>query len=163
MTAINAAATAAVVLRPSTDADRDFLVRVYGSTRADELAQVPWTPDQRDAFVLMQFLAQDRDYRGRNPHGSFDVIEVGGKPAGRLVVDRQAAEIRIVDISLLPELRGAGVGGRLIAGLINEASATGRVLSLHVGVRERAAALYGRLGFAVVAEQGVRRRMEWRG
>ena len=37
----------------------------------------------------MQFAAQDREYRRANPHGSFDVIEVDGRPAGRLYVDRR--------------------------------------------------------------------------
>lgn len=150
-----------VVLRPSTDADRDFLVGVYGSTRAEELSQVPWAPGQREAFVRMQFEAQDSEYRKHNPAGLFDVIEVGGRPAGRLIVDRRPTDIRIVDISLLPEFRGAGVGGQLIAQLIDEAAASARTLSIHVEVHNRAAELYARLGFVVVDERGVYRRMEW--
>jgi ribosomal protein S18 acetylase RimI-like enzyme len=151
----------AVALRPATDADRDFLVDVYGASRAEELALVEWAPGQREAFVRMQFDAQDASYRAQNPHGSFDVIEVGGEPAGRLYVDRRPTEIRIVDIALLPRFRGAGTGSHLIRRLQEEAAAAGRILSIHVEVHNRAQELYARLGFEVAGESGLYRRMEW--
>jgi ribosomal protein S18 acetylase RimI-like enzyme len=150
-----------VALRAVTDADRDFLVGVYGSTRDEELSQVVWPDGQREAFVRMQFEAQDTDYRARNPHGTFDVIEVGGRPAGRLYVDRRPGEIRIVDIALLPEFRAGGVGEHLIGLLQQEAAASECILSIHVEVHNRAAGLYDRLGFTVASERGVYRRMEW--
>ena len=153
--------TTTITLRPATDADRRFLVELYGSTRADELDQVAWAAGQRDAFVRMQYDAQDVSYRAGNPHGAFDVIEVGGRPAGRLYVDRRPSEIRIVDIALLPEERGAGVGTRLVERLQAEAADSGRTLSVHVEIHNRAVSFYERLGFAGVAERGVYRRMEW--
>ncbi|TGN64136.1 GNAT family N-acetyltransferase [Nocardioides eburneiflavus] len=152
-----------VTLRPSTDADREFLVGLYGSTREEELAQVPWAPGQLEAFVRMQFTAQDTEYRRHNPHGSFDVVEVGGHPVGRLIVDRRPGDIRVVDVSLVPHARGAGIGTRLLGDLIEEARATGRIVSIHVEAHNRAAELYARLGLAVVADLGVYRRMEWTG
>jgi ribosomal protein S18 acetylase RimI-like enzyme len=154
-------ATDRVALRPATDADREFLVGLYGSTRDEELSQVPWAPGQRAAFVRMQFDAQDAQYRAHNPRGAFDVIEVAGQPAGRLYVDRRPGDFRIVDISLLAEFRGAGVGGLLVSGLIEEAAASGCIVSIHVEIHNRAAGLYSRLGFAAVAEHGVYQRMEW--
>lgn len=153
--------TSQVVLRPVTEADREFLVGVYGSTRDEELSQVVWPEGQREAFVRMQFDAQDKDYRARNPDCAFDVIELCGRAAGRLYVDRRPGDIRIVDIALLPEFRGHGVGAHLIGQLMREASASGCKLSIHVEIHNRAAALYDRLGFVVVAEQGIYRRMEW--
>jgi ribosomal protein S18 acetylase RimI-like enzyme len=153
--------TSHLVLRPVTDGDREFLIGLYGSTRDEELSQVAWAPGQRDAFVRMQFDAQDASYRAQNPHGAFDVIEVGGRRAGRLYVDRRPTEIRIVDIALLQEFRGAGAGSRLIAQLQDEAGASGRTLSIHVEVHNPAARLYERLGFVLAAERGVYRRLEW--
>jgi ribosomal protein S18 acetylase RimI-like enzyme len=150
-----------ITLRPATGDDREFLVGVYGSTRDEELSQVPWAEGQREAFVRMQFDAQDADYRRNNPAGSFDVVEVGGRPAGRLYVDRRPEDIRIVDIALLPEFRGDGVGGRLISQLIDEAAGSGRKLSIHVEIHNRAVELYTRMGFNIVDEHGLYRRMEW--
>lgn len=150
-----------VALRPSTDADREFLVGLYGSTRDDELSQVAWPPGEREAFVRMQFTAQDTEYRRHNPQGSFDVIEVDGRPVGRLIVDRRPGDLRIVDISLLPEARGAGIGSQLVGDLVDEAKAAGCIVSIHVEVHNRAAELYARMGFTVAADLGVYRRMEW--
>jgi ribosomal protein S18 acetylase RimI-like enzyme len=156
------AAHRTVLLRPTTAEDREFLVDLYGSTRAEELSQVVWPEGTREAFIRMQFEAQDADYRRNNPAGSFDVVEVDGVRAGRLYVDRRPDDIRIVDISLLPAFRGAGVGGGLIAALIEEAVESGRSVSIHVEIHNPAATLYERLGFVTVAEQGLYRRMEWR-
>jgi ribosomal protein S18 acetylase RimI-like enzyme len=150
-----------VALRPVVDADREFLVALYDAARAEELDQVPWAEGQREAFVAMQFELQDAQYRMHNPHGSFDVIEVAGEPAGRLYVDRRPDDIRIVDIALAPRFRGAGIGGRLLQLVIDEAAASGRTASIHVEVHNRAAALYERLGFIPVEELGLYRRMEW--
>lgn len=152
-----------VVLRPSTDADHEFLVGLYGSTREEELSRVPWAPGQLEAFVRMQFTAQDTEYRRHNPHGSFDVVEVAGRPVGRLIVDRRPGDIRVVDVSLVPAARGAGIGTRLLGDLVEEARDTGRIVSIHVEAHNRAAELYARLGFAVAADLGVYRRMEWTG
>lgn len=120
-------------------------------------------PGQREAFVLMQFTAQDTEYRRHNPQGAFDVVEVDGRPVGRLIVDRRPGDIRIVDISLVPEARGAGIGSELIGDLVEEARASGRIVSIHVEVHNRAAELYERLGFEVAEDLGVYRRMEWTG
>ncbi len=153
--------TAPIALRPVTDDDGDFLLRVYAGTRAEELSLVDWTDVQREAFVRMQFDAQASHYRQHKHGASFDVITVGGQPAGRLYVDRGQDEIRIVDISLLPEFRNAGVGEHLLRQLIDEAASSGRTLSIHVEIHNPAARLYSRLGFVPVAEHGVYRRMEW--
>jgi len=161
MTSLSDPATAAITLRPVSDDDRAFLVEVYASTRDEELSMVQWPEGQREAFVGMQFDAQDAEYHRGNPEGSFDVIEVGGRRAGRLYVDRRPGDVRIVDIALLPEFRGAGVGGRLIATLMDEASSAGCKLSAHVEVHNRAVDLYTRLGFVVAAEGQVYNRMEW--
>lgn len=153
----------AVGLRPVTEGDREFLVGVYGSTRGDELALLAWPDGAREAFVRSQFDMQDRAYRGHYPSGRFDLVEIDGVDAGRMYVDPRPTDIRLVDISLLPAFRGRGVGGNLVTRLTDEAGSTGRTVSLHVEIHHRAAALYARLGFAVVAERGLHRRMEWRG
>ena len=84
-------AAPAVALRPvDRVADADFLYAVYASTRAEELAVVPWSEAQKEGFLRMQFDAQDRYWREQNPAAAFDVILVGGTPAGRLYVNRRA-------------------------------------------------------------------------
>jgi ribosomal protein S18 acetylase RimI-like enzyme len=103
----------------------------------------------------MQFDAQDAWWRENYGDASFDVICVDGEPAGRLYVHRGPREIRIVDIALLPEHRGGGIGTRLLSELAAEADASGKSLTIHVERMNPALRLYERLGFALAEDKGV--------
>ena len=147
-------------LRPATDADLGFLLRLYATTREDELAQVAWTPEQKAAFVLQQFEAQHTFWHQHYTDTSWDLIVVDGEPAGRLYVARWPDDIRIVDIALMPEYRGGGLGTRLIREVFAEGDASGRKVSIHVEIYNPARRLYERLGFHVRGERGVYLLME---
>jgi ribosomal protein S18 acetylase RimI-like enzyme len=149
-----------ITLRPVSSSDRDFLLAVYASTREEELAPVPWTDAEKAAFIEQQFEAQDRYYREHYPGGSLDVVEWDGVAAGRLYVARWSDEIRVIDISLLPDFRGRGIGTRLLRGLLDEAARGRRRLSIHVEKHNPALRLYERLGFAPAADRGVYLLME---
>jgi ribosomal protein S18 acetylase RimI-like enzyme len=127
---------------------------VYASTRAEELAVVPWDEPTKQAFLAQQFEAQDVHYKRHYPDASFEVIEVDGEPAGRLYVHRADEEMLIIDIALLPPFRGRGIGAELLRELIDEADASERKLSIHVERENRARTLYDRLGFEVVEDDG---------
>jgi GNAT superfamily N-acetyltransferase len=153
---VAAAVSAPVVaLRPAVDADTEFLIAVYGSTRAEELAPAGWDAAQFDAFIRQQFSAQDTHWREHKSGMQTDVIVVNGIDAGRLYVDRLPAEIRVVDIALLPEHRGTGAGGMLLRALLDEGVRTGLPVTIHVERGNRARTLYERLGFAPVSTTGV--------
>jgi ribosomal protein S18 acetylase RimI-like enzyme len=144
-----------VELRPIEPQDAELLFRVYASTRADELAIVPWDEAQKEAFLRAQFESQDRWYREHYERASLDVVLVGGVPGGRLYVHRGESEIRIVDIALLPEHRGNGVGSALLRELLDEADAASKRVTIHVERFNPALRLYERLGFAVAEDRGV--------
>ena len=103
----------------------------------------------------MQFDAQDAWWHENYVGASFDVILVDGEPAGRLYVHRGRSEIRIVDIALLPEHRGDGVGTRLLEDLFAEGDAGGKSVTIHVERMNPALRLYERLGFLVAEDKGV--------
>ncbi|HEU0055264.1 MAG TPA: GNAT family N-acetyltransferase, partial [Longimicrobium sp.] len=149
-----------VTLRPATDADLEFLHRLYRTTREDELAQVPWTEEQKAAFVRQQFEAQHAFWHQHYSDTSWDLIVRGDEPIGRLYVARWPDDIRIVDIALMPEQRGGGVGARLIRELFAEGDASGRKVSIHVEIYNPARRLYDRLGFEVRGDRGVYLLME---
>ena len=148
-----------VTLRPVAPDDLAFLKRVYASTREGELAMTPWNAEQKSAFVEMQFCAQDTDYRKNYPDARFDIILRDGTPAGRLYVHRREAEISILDITLLPEHRGTGIGGALLRELIAEADGASQPLVIYVEKFNRAQTLYRRLGFVEADDTGVYWRM----
>lgn len=150
-----------VGLRPSTPQDRGFLHRVYASTRAEELERVPWGDAQKEAFVRQQFEAQDLHYREHYPTATYDLVLVGDEPVGRLYVDRWGDEIRVIDIAVLPEHRGGGIGTSLLRDVMDEGRRTGRKVSIHVEIFNRAMQLYERLGFERREVRGVYMLMEW--
>src|SRR5262249_43580664 len=141
-----------------------FLFRVYASTRELELAVVPWSDEQKNAFLSMQFQAQSRSYRDQFPKADYQVISRAGADLGRLIVNRTTdyEDIRLIDIALLPEHRNAGIGTALIKDLLDEATRTERPLRLHVETYNPAYHLYERLGFKKIADEGVYWQMEWR-
>jgi GNAT superfamily N-acetyltransferase len=151
-----------VSLRPAVAEDEAFLLAVYSSTRADELAQVPWGEAQRAAFLQMQFTAQQRHYQAHFPKATHDIILFDNQPAGRLYVDRRDAEIRILDIALLPDYRKRGIGLALIKALMDEAAEAGKRLAIHVESFNTSRQLFERLGFLPIEDDGINLLYEWR-
>ncbi len=150
-----------VSLRLATPEDTAFLVAVYAATRAEELTATDWSDGQKAEFCKMQFTAQDTHYRQHYPTAEFSVIEVSGTAVGRLYVDRWTREIRIMDIAILPEHRGKGIGTSLLVGLQREAAASAKSLTIHVERFNPAMHLYARLGFKISEDKGVYQLMEW--
>ena len=150
-----------ITLREVVEEDREFLYRVYASTREDELAPVPWSDAEKENFLRMQFNAQDKHYRSHFPDARYEIVLLDGRPIGRLYVHRRDDEIRVLDIALLPEHRGAGIGGSLMRELLAEAADAGKPVRIHVERNNPAMRLYHRLGFTECGETGVYYLMEW--
>ena len=149
-------------LRPVGPDDEEFLCRVYASTRAAEVAAWGWNEAQQDAFLKMQFNAQQRAYQWQFPEAEHSIILLDGEQAGRMIVVRTNQELRLTDIALLPEYRNAGAGTFLVKELQAQAGAARlpvrlRVLKSNVAARR----LYERLNFSLTGESDVNFTMEW--
>lgn len=159
-------------LRPATPDDREALLAIYASTRADELALTDWSATQCRAFVEMQFDAQWRHYSLHYPQSICQLIVLNTASAsgtsaqqvlGRLWVDRSNRRLHVLDITLLPESRGRGLGSQLLRELMTEADDRATALTVSVEVHNPARHLYERLGFLAQGEaQGIYQRMAWR-
>jgi GNAT superfamily N-acetyltransferase len=152
-----------VSLRPVTDADQEFLVGVYASTRAAELAQVDWDDSQKDAFVRWQFAMQKQDYDLRYPDSRQEVILVDDQPAGRIWLGIDDTQIRLLDIALLTEFQSRGVGSYLLQQLIDEARRANKPIRHMVFMfNDDAHRFYEQLGFVTTEDVGGYKHMEWR-
>ncbi|MDQ3813727.1 MAG: GNAT family N-acetyltransferase, partial [Armatimonadota bacterium] len=154
-----------ISFRPVGPEDEGFLREVYASTRADELALVPWDAAQKEAFVRLQFAAQTEHYAKYYPTATHDIILFDDRPVGRLYVARLDEEIRIIDIVLLPQYRNAGIGTPIIQGLMAEAARAGKPLRIYVEMFNPSLRLFQRLGFSSISsveEAGYRFLLEWR-
>lgn len=141
--------------RKINENDFPFLRKVYRSTREEELSQVNMSEEDKSRFIEFQFNAQHSNYSQAYKDAEFDLIVLNDKPAGRLYVWRTEAQIRIMDIALLPEFRGKGVGTRILQSIIQESEKSGKKVTIHVEYFNPALRLYERLGFEKVDDSGI--------
>src|SRR5258705_3426782 len=153
-------AHSAITLRPVVAEDAPLLLELYASTRADEMAMVPWTREQQEAFLRMQFDAQQAHYKKIQPDANHDIIMSNGRPVGRLYVARTKGHIEIMDITVLPQERNAGIGGSLIRALMDEAESS-RPLRIYVENFNPSLRLFQRMGFKAIEEDGFMLLMAW--
>jgi GNAT superfamily N-acetyltransferase len=139
-----------------------FLRDLYAGTRAAELEVTGWTPDQKRAFCDSQFTLQDSYYRQQWPDASYDVVEWGDREAGRFLVDAAPSGWLVLDIALVPQCRGAGLGTLLLQWVQAKAAASGAAVHMSVELDNPARHLYERLGFEVHAKGDLRDEMVWR-
>lgn len=138
-----------------------FLQRVFRSAREAEFAAVQWSDAERDAFFEGQSALQERHYREQIPNLERHVVLLAGEPVGRLYLASGPDEARLVDIALLPQHRGRGVGRVLLGRILEDARRTNRRVSLHVERENPAHVWYGRLGFKEAGTHGVYVQMVW--
>jgi len=147
--------TSEVTLRPASDADYDFMRRLYAATRAEEMEHFPFDEAQKQVFLDQQFAAQFEHYGIHYPTCERNIVERGGVPIGRFWIDEWRDQIRIVDIALMPECRGAGIGSLLLQQVLVRSASAGKPVTIHVEAFNPALRLYQRLGFEQVDTNGV--------
>jgi len=155
-----ALASKGFALREEAELDVPFLMALYASTREEELAPVPWPPEQKAAFLAMQFNMQRTHYRSHMPDAQWIVIAHEGAPVGRIYLDWRSGRLGLVDISLTPAYRGQGVGTAILRQVLTMADSVEARVHLHVERFNRALQLYLRLGFVVIDDGAVYLEME---
>lgn len=141
--------------------DADFLDEVYASTRAD-VDLLPWDPALKREFILMQHRAQKAHYAEYYPNSNHYIVLFEGRPAGRHWIDYGPEDVRFVDMAILPEFRGHGIGTVLFEDALKHAREMGLPAVLHVMKGHRSIPMYKRMGFKFAGDNGAHDRMEWR-
>ena len=144
------AAPSGTAFRAACESDVRFFHVLYASTRAEELAATSWPPEAIDRFLAQQAAAQHAHYARHYAGAGWWVLERRREPIGRWPGNH-----RIVDIALLPEARGHGLGTAIVADVIAAADAAGAKVSIHVEKANPVMRLYRRLGFVPVEDKGV--------
>lgn len=153
--AVHGAIDASLRLREEGDDDLPFLRSLYASTRAEELAPVPWPDEAKRDFLDHQFELQRAQYREHYIGAEWLVIERDTAPIGRLYLKRSGAEVRLMDVALLPQARAQGLGTRLTQCLIDWAQAQHLPVTLHVEPFNPAYRMYQRFGFEYRRSTGI--------
>jgi ribosomal protein S18 acetylase RimI-like enzyme len=159
---IRRAAAFDVTYRPMAEEDLPFIAALFASTRAEEVAQTGWPEAMQRAFLAQQHQAQHHHYQAHFPDAEWLVVEAAGAPIGRLYLDERDDDLHLIDISLVPERRGAGIGTAILRDLLDQARALGKTITLYVEAPNPARRLYQRFGFNPEGEAGVYELMVWR-
>jgi ribosomal protein S18 acetylase RimI-like enzyme len=151
-------------LRQARITDEEFLLMLYAQQRAAELEIFGMDAHQREIFMQMQFRARQLSYATHHPTASGQIVVLEcGTPIGRFLVERTEDEICLIDIALINEYQGRGIGTKLVRTLQLECEARDGRLELHVLKGSTAERLYRRLGFVATAEDPFRIQMVWTG
>jgi ribosomal protein S18 acetylase RimI-like enzyme len=150
-----------IALRPEREEDLPFRYRLFCESRP-QLALLPLDAEARERLTSMQFRAQTVGYQTQFPGARHDIIELDAEPVGRLVSDRSARMLRLVDIAVLAAARRRGIGRAALALLMDEAAGAGLAMRLQVDAgNPDAFRLYARLGFRTVERTDIHAEMEW--
>jgi len=158
---IDRAAGFGITYRPLREDDFAFTAALYASTRTEELMATGWPDEAKQAFLAQQHQAQHQYYQAHYEGAEWLIVERDGAAIGRLYLAEGESDIRLIDIALLPEQRGAGIGAALIDDLLAWAGARGKSVSLHVEPNNPVRRLYLRLGFVAGEVLGAYQRMDW--
>lgn len=137
--------------RPAAPADRAFVERVYFETQRWIIERLfGW---RGDAFERCKF---EEFYDERHTQ----IIEVDDEPAGWMTVLYEPERIEIDSIYLAKEYQNMGIGSKLLWGIIAQAEAAGKPVTLSTAKINPAKKLYERLGFVTVGENEFKAFME---
>jgi len=146
-------------IRPASAADIELLTDVtVEATRAQ--GRLP--ADFEEGGWRAQFAEWHRRDLLPDESSSLSVVEVDGRPVGRLRVSRTAESVQLNGIQLYPAVQNRGIGTAIITDLQSEA-ASARV-PLELGVERNnpdARRLYERLGFQKFGEDGGADKLRW--
>jgi ribosomal protein S18 acetylase RimI-like enzyme len=148
--------------RPFCSEDEQFLFDLYTSTRAEELRLWDWNKSTKQEFLTLQWKAQQQFYLMQYPNTDHQIILLKNIRIGRILLSDTDNDIRLVDLSLLPDSRNLGIGTTLLKHLQTEASVTNRPIRLSVLKQNPAKRLYERIGFSITGDNDIYAYMEWR-
>ena len=137
---------------------------LFRSTKGLELAPLGLGAEQLEPLLQIQFHARRVSYASSYP-GARDWIVCleDGRAVGRHLVERQPDCYRSIDLAVLPEYRGRGIGAWAVRQVQAMAEREHVAMRLRVVQGDRPAQLYRRLGFREIASDAISCEMEWRG
>ncbi len=151
-------------LRKAEPQDEEFQSRLYFLQQAEMVQSWGWDEDQQKTFLQMQYRARNAGYSMAFPEAINAIICcLDGTAVGRLLTTDTQSDLHIIDIALLPQYQGRGIGSQILTALQRNCAIDGKKISLHVPCDSPAARLYARLGFRLVEQTGVYAQMEWAG
>jgi ribosomal protein S18 acetylase RimI-like enzyme len=142
-----------ITRRPATDADREFARQVHHQAYRDVIEQQfgPWCEEDQDRF----FAGDWRD-------AQFEIILADGQPCGYACIEDRDEDLHVRELVILPAYQNRGIGSTLLREVVERARQ--RRVPVHLGTfhKNRAVALYRRLGFREIGQTDIHILMQWK-
>ncbi|MFT4559164.1 MAG: GNAT superfamily N-acetyltransferase [Planctomycetaceae bacterium] len=149
-----------ITRRPIQESDDRFLFDVFLAGIDQQRKHVTCTDEQWVTLQADQYRLQTAFYHEHwSDSSSFDIIELNGRPIGRIYewqgLDEGVEQIRVIDFSLLAEFRNQGIGSRVIKGLIDRAD--GKLLPVRTRIApvDLSRPFLERHGFTLLTDEGM--------
>jgi ribosomal protein S18 acetylase RimI-like enzyme len=149
-----------ITRRPAEESDVALLFELYAATREHELAMVPWNDDQKRAFLEMQFRAQRTGYAAKYPAAAHEIICLGERGVGRIYWSNEPERIHILDITIAPASRNAGIGSGVLHEILALADRDGKPVTIYVEPFNPSRRLFERIGFGIAINDEVNMLLE---
>ncbi|MBX3120522.1 MAG: GNAT family N-acetyltransferase [Fimbriimonadaceae bacterium] len=148
--------------RLATPEEDSFFRRLFDITRAPEFQMSGIVGDPLAQLLESQYHARQTHYAAMYPTAEYRLILADGELTGGMIVREMDEHLHLIDITLLDECRGRGIGTLVMRELQATAESAGKGVLLHVEHFNPARRLYDRLGFVEVEEIGLYKRMVWK-
>lgn len=112
-----------ITARPAARQDKDFLAKMYKDNR-DDIRMADAEKDYIETVIDMQLNAQQGGYGQQFPNAIYLVLEKNGSRIGRITLDIQPVELRLVDLDFIKKAQGKGFGSSILLWLMKTAAQT---------------------------------------
>lgn len=146
-------------LEPTTQDDESFLRELFFDVRSGEFAAAGLQSAQLAMILDMQLRVRDETYSRKFPKMMSRIVRVGDRRVGNVLTDFDTNGLHLVDISLISEARGKGIGSAVIDHLKTESNRITLVVFVNNSGARR---LYDRLGFIETGSEAMYLSMEWK-
>jgi ribosomal protein S18 acetylase RimI-like enzyme len=152
-----------VHLRCAGREDDALLFALFAADKAAEFAAIGLPEEQYRPLLEMQYRGRAMTHSVRYPEAEdWIVCAPDGTAIGGYLLAKTSREARLMDLAVLPQWRGRGIGTRVLLELMRQSAMARVPLRLQVMKGNRAVRLYARLGFRVVDEDEITYEMIWR-
>src|SRR4029453_19320278 len=112
--------------RPASPGDEPFVRRLIIETLTEQLQAASWPEPMRAHLLEIQYATRRQGVGAGSPAGESRIIVVNGQDGGWTLVSNPEHEIRLLEIIVLGEHRGTGIGTAAISGVLEAATRSGK-------------------------------------
>ncbi|WP_297417475.1 GNAT family N-acetyltransferase [Clostridium sp.] len=143
--------------------ESEFLLKIFKESNPELLYICGLGEEEKRVILLQQFTIETKQLMQIYPNAEFNIVMLNEEPIGKLYINYGKTADRIIEIALLEEYRGRGIGKELIEIVIKNAKKAGKNVRLQVAwFNQNAYGLYKKLGFQVIENKEVFFEMEYR-